>query len=356
MDLDAFESFAGLDKENMLAHIDGLPDQLAQAWDLGFKLPLPEEMNQVRQVVIAGMGGSAIGADLCSAYISSICQVPVVVHRDYELPFWAQGPQTLVIGSSHSGNTEETLSSFQRAAESGCQRLAICTGGKLSRLAQESGAALWTFSHQGQPRAAVGYSFGLLLALFTRLGLIPDQAQALSEAVAAMRRQQDELRIETPVVNNLAKRLGGQLMERYVVVFGSGLMAPVARRWKGQISEVAKAWAQFEYLPEADHNTLAGIFYPEEALSRLVAVFLLAESEHPRNRLRTELTRKTLMLEGINTDSIRARGENALAQMWTALHLGDYTSYYLAMAYGVDPTPIASIEGFKREMSERAGE
>jgi glucose/mannose-6-phosphate isomerase len=215
---------------------------------------------------------------------------------------------------------------------------------------------LWQFSHHGQPRAAVGFSFGLLLALFTRLGFIPDQAQAISEAVAAMRRQQEELRVESPVVKNLAKRLGGQLMERYVVVFGSGLMAPVARRWKGQINEVAKAWAQFEYLPEADHNTLAGIYYPEEALSRLVAIFLLADAEHPRNRLRTELTRKTLMLEGINTDSIRARGEGPLAQMWTALHLGDYTSYYLAMAYGVDPTPITSIEGFKREMSERSEE
>lgn len=351
MDLDAYESFAELDRENMLAHITGLPDQLQEAWDLGFKQPLDEGLKKVRHVVIAGMGGSAIGADLFSAYISSFCSVPVVVHRDYDLPAWAQGPETLVIASSHSGNTEETLAAFQKAKENGCKRLAICTGGNLAEQARDGQSTLWTFTHKGQPRAAVGYSFGLLLALFSRLGLIPDQSNEIASAVSAMRKQQEALAPESPVVQNFAKRLAGQLMERFVVVFGSGFLAPVARRWKGQINEVAKAWAQFEFLPEANHNTVAGIMNPEETLARLVVIFLQAEGEHPRNRLRTDLTRKTLMLEGINTDFFWAKGDSVLAQMWTALHFGDYTSYYLAMAYGVDPTPVAPIENFKQEMA-----
>jgi glucose/mannose-6-phosphate isomerase len=305
----------------------------------------------VKKVVIAGMGGSAIGADLLTAYITPLCPVPVFVHRDYDLPSWARGPETLVIASSHSGNTEETLSSFQKAQENGCRRLAICTGGKLASQAAESGTPVWTFNHRGQPRAAVGYSFGLLLALFSRLGLIPDQSEEVAVAVQAMRRQHEELRVETPVVRNSCKRMAGQLMERFVVVMGAGILAPVARRWKGQISEVAKAWAQFEFLPEADHNTLAGILNPEETLQRLAVIFLRAKSEHPRNRLRNELTRKTLMLEGISTDFVDAQGDTPLAQMWTALHYGDYTSYYLAMAYGADPTPIAPIEAFKQDMA-----
>jgi glucose/mannose-6-phosphate isomerase len=148
--------------------------------------------------------------------------------------------------------------------------------------------------------------------------------------------------------------MAGQFMGRWVSVFGSDALAPVARRWKSQISEIAKAWAQFESLPESDHNTLAGLYYPEELFPRTMMVFLQSASDHPRNRLRSELTRKAFMLQGLNTDSIQAQGETSLAHQWTALHLGDYISYYLAMAYGVDPTPVEAIENFKRELQEQA--
>jgi glucose/mannose-6-phosphate isomerase len=145
--------------------------------------------------------------------------------------------------------------------------------------------------------------------------------------------------------------MAGQLVGRFVSVFGAGYLAPVARRWKGQISEVAKAWGQFEALPEADHNTMAGLFNPPDLLEmRLMAIFLRAPSDHPRNRLRIELTRKGFMMEGLNTDLIEARGDTPLAHIWTTLHLGDYISYYLAMAYKADPTSIPTIEGLKAEM------
>ncbi|HEX2981329.1 MAG TPA: SIS domain-containing protein [Anaerolineaceae bacterium] len=130
----------------------------------------------------------------------------------------------------------------------------------------------------------------------------------------------------------------------------SGYLAPVARRWKGQISEVAKAWAQFEFLPEADHNTMAGLLNPEEMLEHILVLFLRSSAEHPRNRLRSDLTRKGFMQEGLNTDFIDAAGDSPLAHIWTTLHMGDYCAYYLAMAYGVDPTPVEAIEGLKAEM------
>ena len=127
-------------------------------------------------------------------------------------------------------------------------------------------------------------------------------------------------------------------------------MAPVARRWKGQISEIAKAWGQFEFLPEADHNTLAGVVNPENVPSSTITIFLMAPAYHPRNTLRSELTRKAFMLEGISTDFFIAQGDSRLAQQWSMLHLGDYIAYYLAMAYGVDPTPVEAIEQFKLEL------
>jgi glucose/mannose-6-phosphate isomerase len=350
LNLDDFSKFGEVDTQNMLAEVNALPEQLSKAYQLGLAQELPA-WDGIGNVLITGMGGSAIGADLLAAYVADSCPVPLYVLRDYGLPAWAKGPETLVVGSSHSGNTEETLSSFEEALQRGCRCLAIATGGKLAELAAREKAPTWKFHHAGQPRAAVGYSFGLLLALLVRLGFVTDPAPELESAVGAMRQQQESLKAEVPTVHNPAKRMAGQLMGRWVTVMGSGILAPVARRWKGQVSEVAKAWAQFEFLPEADHNTLAGVVNPEERIAQMIVLFLRSSLEHPRNQLRIELTRREFMLEGLNTDFIDARGDSPLAHIWTALHFGDYTTYYLAMAYGMDPTPIAALENLKREMS-----
>lgn len=349
INLDDFIEFKQIDTQNMMAEIEGLPEQLSKAYRLGLSQELPA-WDGIRNVLITGMGGSAIGADLLAAYVADSCLVPLLVLRDYGLPAWAKGPETLVVASSHSGNTEETLSSFEEALKRGCHCMAVTTGGKLGELAAQGKAITWKFQHSGQPRAAVGYSFGLILALLVRLGFVTDPAPELEKAVVAMRKQQENLKVDVPTVHNLAKRMAGQLMERWVVVMGSGILAPVARRWKGQLSEVAKAWGQFEFLPEADHNTLAGVVNPEERLAQMMVLFLRSSLNHPRNQMRTELTRKGFMLEGINTDFIDAQGDNPLAHIWTALNFGDYMAYYLAMAYGVDPTPVAAIENLKREM------
>ncbi len=352
MNLDDLDRFRQLDTLNMLGEIDNLPDQLAYAYQLGLKHDLPD-WKDFRQVVIAGMGGSAIGADLLASYCASLAPIPVSVHRDYGLPLYARGAETLVICSSHSGNTEETLEAFEAARKAGCRLIVVCTGGELAKRARSHDMPVWTFDHAGQPRAAVGFSFGLLLAMFQRLGVIPDQKDAIEGTVAAMKRIQQRLRAEIPAVKNPAKRYAGQLMGRWVTIMGSGLLSVVARRWKGQMNEVAKAGANFEFLPEADHNTLAGTMNPQETLNaHTMTLFLCAPSDHPRNRLRSDLTRKAFMLEGMNTDFVEARGNTPLAHMWTMILFGDYMAYYLAMGYGVDPTPIQALVDFKQAMAE----
>jgi glucose/mannose-6-phosphate isomerase len=277
-----------------------------------------------------------------------------VVHRDYHLPAWANGSETLVITSSHSGNTEETLSAFVKALESGCRILAVTTGGKLANAAEKSGSALWLFDHSGQPRAAVGFSFGLLLAAFNHLGLIPNPEEELIGAVVAMKSQQAGLKPEIPISENSAKRLAGQCYGRWITVIGADILAPVARRWKGQISELAKAWGQFEFLPEANHNTSAGVINPQEIITKNMILFLRAKSYHPRNALRAKTTKQIFMLEGLGTDYFYAQGDTTLAQLWTTLHFGDYFAYYLAMAYGVDPTPVEAIEGLKERLQDHS--
>jgi glucose/mannose-6-phosphate isomerase len=349
MNLNDASAFSKLDPQDMLSQINDLPDQLLSAWEFGLQQELPD-WKDIHQVLIAGMGGSAIGADLLASYAAISSTVPIFVHRDYDLPAWAKGPDTLVIASSHSGNTEETVSAFKAAIANKCRCLVVSTGGKLAQLAADSGLPVWIFKHDGQPRAAVGFSFGLLLAVISKLHLIPDPDSELRSAVAAMKKQQSHLLAEVPVAKNLAKRFAGQLIGRWVTVIGSGILSPVARRWKGQISEIAKAWSQFEYLPEADHNTLAGVNNPEPLLSSMMVLFLRASTGHPRNLIRSDLTRKIFMLEGLSTDFVDAQGITPLENLWTCLHLGDYVSYYLAMAYGVDPTPVEVIENFKVEL------
>lgn len=352
MDLDNLELMKSNDAQNMLGQLKSLPKQLASAWEIGKTLPL-KGIGDFRNVVIAGMGGSAIGADLLRAYTLDTSPFPLSVHRDYGLPGYAYGRQTLVIGSSHSGNTEETIHAVQAALSRECQVLAITTGGKLLELGMENGFPTWSFHHDHQPRAAIGFSFGLLLALVHRLGLIPDQEDFVADAVKEMETLEAEIAPEVPSMKNPAKRYAGQMVGRWVTVFGSGILAPVAARWKGQINENANAPANFEILPEADHNTLAGIQNPSSDIlgNKTYSMFLACASDHPRNKLRQEITRQTFMLEGLSTDLFTSRGKSALAQIWTAILFGDYASYYLATAYKTDPTLIEPLVNLKQSLA-----
>jgi glucose/mannose-6-phosphate isomerase len=349
MNLDDLDLFKKIDAGDMLTHIMTLPGQLEEGWQLGQQLSLGDEI-AYRQIIIAGMGGSAIGADMLAAFAAPVCRLPIHVHRDYDLPAWAQGQETLVILSSHSGDTEETISSYEAAVRNGCSTLAVTRGGKISLMARENGTLQWNFVHDGQPRSAVGFNFMLPLAFLCRKCLLPDAAKDVAAAVDLMRRQAAKLAPESPVASNLAKRMAGQLVNRWVTVVGAGYLAPIARRWKGQINEIAKAWAQFEFLPEIDHNTLAGIVNPDCQLQHMMTLFLQSSCDHPRNRRRMDLTRQSFMLEGLNTDFIKAVGDSPMEQIWSTLQFGDFLAYYLAMAYQIDPTPIPAIQGFKQQM------
>ncbi len=331
----------------MLGELRGLAKQLSNAYEIASNFPLPC-VNNLAAVVIAGMGGSVIGADILTSYISSFCQVPVFILREYSLPHWETGSGVLVVASSHSGNTEETLSIFDQAVENKCSLLVITTGGKLGEIADKKGIPVWLFNHKGQPRAVVRYSFGLLLSLFECLNLIPKQNSTISLVIKAMDRLRNQ--IEIPVQNNSVKRMADQIFDHWVTVITSDYLAPIARRWKTQINELSKAWAQFECLPEVDHNTLAGVLNPEELLLKTKVIFLAASSDYPRNRLRPKLTCEELMKAGVNTDTLEFNEINPLAEMWTSLLFGDYVSYYLAMAYGIDPTPINAIQNLNERL------
>jgi glucose/mannose-6-phosphate isomerase len=350
MNLDDLVYLKSIDTQNFLDAIDTLPDQVAAGWALGQKQSLPQTHTDILSVIIAGMGGSAIGGALAQALVASECPVPIIVLRDYTLPAFV-GPKTFVIGSSHSGNTEETLSACEAAAARGAPFMAITRGGRLAALAEKHAAPVWRFEHTGQPRSAVGWSLMLTLAALAKLGLIADKTGDVAEAVQAMRAQQAAFRADVPVVHNPAKRMAGQFMNRLPAIFASDYLVPVARRWKGQISEVAKSGALFDELPEMDHNSVVGTMYPEALIQKYMVLFLRSAHDHPRNRRRADVTREIYMTAGFNTDAIEAVGRSPLAHMLTALHYGDYVAYYLAICNGVDPSPIPQIDYLKQQLA-----
>jgi glucose/mannose-6-phosphate isomerase len=351
MDLDDLATFQKIDRTGLLARIDSLPDQLHQAVQWGRHQSLPT-WSDIQQVLLTGTGSPVLGGELLAVWAQSRCLKPLLVHRDYDLPGWADGPGVLVIVCAYSGEEEVALSTFVQAVERKCRCLVLTTGGRLADLAGEAGSLTWQYQDPGSVMAGMGWFLGLGLAALVKLDILEDPGQELELAIANLHRQQEQINAAIPVVHNQAKRLAGQLYGRCVAVLGSGGLAPAARHWKDQLNRMAKVWAQVETLPEADYNTLEGNLNPEEALKRLMVIFLRSSLDHPRNQLRLDLTRQSLMLEGIGTDFYLAPGETTLAQQWAALHFGDYLAYYLAMAYGVDPADLPALESMDRMLKE----
>jgi glucose/mannose-6-phosphate isomerase len=353
MNLDDLELLKRVDSADMLRHIEALPDQLADSWAHGHSLDLPAELGQVRQVVISGMGGSSISGELAARLIEDTSRVPVFVNRNYGLPAFASGSDTLMIALSHSGNTEETLSATRRAIERGTRLLAITTGGSLAPFATEAGGTAWIYEYDAPPRAALGWLYGQVLAALSRLNIAPDLAKDVEEAVGLLRRTQPRYSPETPTTRNIAKRTAGQLVERFPVIWGSGLLAPVARRWKTQMNENAKSAAFFELLPELNHNAVVGLGFPSDLMHKLGIIQLRSSKyDHIRVAIRHQVTHDLFMQEGVLTEQVSARGDSRLAHQMSLIQLGDWVSYYLAMANQADPTPIGPIDTLKAKLAE----
>lgn len=349
MQLNDYQAFSCVDRENMLAHIDALPQQFTKGWELGHEFALPNYSPQ--RVILAGVGGAAMAGDLLAAYLAPRCGIPIYVHHDYDLPAWAASGNTFVIAISHLGVSEEAVSALRLAKERACYGLAITTGGHLAELAALSGLACCRYSHPGPSRTAAGLVYGILLSIFDRLNIAVTSQKDFASVVEAMQRQQVNLKADVPLARNPAKRLAGQFLERWVTIFAAGHLSPVARRWKTQTNELAKALASFEVIPEADYNALMGFNNPPEEIPHGMAFFLQSGLYHPQNHARIDVTRKTLMLEGINTDFYVPPAETALGQQCCALHFGDYLAYFLAMLYEIDPTPVELLDSIALELS-----
>jgi len=371
IDLDNPEIYKQCDSGGMLVHLHKLPQQCREAWEKANEFVLPPDFKDIDKIVICGMGGSAIGGDLLHSLVSNLSKPIIFVQRDYSLPAFVDS-KTLVIASSYSGNTEETLSAFTQALDINCKKLVLTTGGKLKNLAQERGVPIFAIDYFSQPRAALGYSFIPLIALLGKLGLLEDKSAdptlslrakrsnlttpALPTLVEGMTQTLevllDELAETVSTSLNPAKQLARKLLGKVIIIYGAGVLSSVARRWKGQFNENSKAWAFYETFSELNHNAIVGYEFPREMADKAYIVLLRSPSLPPRILARYQITSEILEKAGVGHEIVNSQGENNLTQMMSLIFLGDWTSYYLAMLYQTDPTPVKMIDYLKGRLSE----
>lgn len=346
--LDAVGAMSRADPGGMLGLVAEFSDQFEEGWRISRELELP--WGPPRSVAILGMGGSAIGGDLVRSIWADRLTVPVEIVRGYELPAWI-GPDTLVIASSKSGDTEETISALTTALERRCPVVVVTAGGALRGVAQQAGLPLATFPAAGTPRSSVGYSMALVAGILERAGVLDVGAAEISAAAGSARLMAARCEPSILTSENPAKQLAWSLVDRMTVVEAAGFLAPVARRWKAQLNENGKSAAAFEELPEATHNTVVGYEQPESLRDHLFVVFLASHLDHPRNALRARLSADVLDTAQILHQSVQAVGDSRLAHALSLIVLGDYVSVYVAFTYAIDPSPVAVIGHIKEQLA-----
>jgi glucose/mannose-6-phosphate isomerase len=341
------DEVAAVDAAGQLDDILALPDHLRDAlWRVQSANLEPHDTPG--GLIVAGMGGSAIGGALARAALGDRASRPIMLARGYALPAWTT-PDTTVLCPSYSGNTEETLAVFEAAGALGARRVVATTGGKLAEAARTDGVPVIPLPGGFQPRAAVGYSLVVALEVAALCGAGEGLHAEIDVAAAHAEYLVAKWSPDAPG-DCLPKRIARGLYGTVPQIAGAGLTAPVAYRWKTQINENAKTPCFADELPELDHNEIAGWSGARE-VGRFSAVFLDDSDLHPRIRQRIELTRGLIEAEATGTFRIESIGESPTERLISLVLLGDLASLYLAVLRGVDPTPVTALDRLKSALA-----
>ncbi len=334
---------AAVDAGGLIDDVLDLPNQLRDAlWRV--ESAAIEPLDCSGGLIVAGMGGSAIGAGLAAAALGDRASRPILCSRDYGLPAWTT-PDTTVLCASYSGETEETLAAFDAATALGARRVVATTGGSLAEAARADGVPVIPMPAALQPRAAVAY---MLVAALETAALCGAGESLRAELDVAAAHAEDLVAVWRPEgpEDSLPKTLARGLAGCVPTIVGAGLTKPVAYRWKTQLNENAKVPCFFAELPEIDHNEIVGWDGAAE-LGSFAAVFLDDRDLHPRVRERLVLTREAIAPNAVATHVIESRGETRTERVLSLVLLGDLLSLYVAVLRGVDPSPIEAIERLK---------
>jgi glucose/mannose-6-phosphate isomerase len=336
---EAADPIREVDSAGQLDDVLALPEHLRDAlWRVE---SAGLEQTQSSGLVVCGMGGSAVGGTLARSAIGDRLSLPLLVFRDYELPPWTP-PDRVVLCSSYSGDTEETLACFEAAEAIGARRIAATTGGALAAAARAANVPVIGLPSGLQPRAALGYMFTTVTEVAALTGAAPGMRTEIDSSAAHLDQARETLMTR-------AAEIAAELHGAIPVIYGCDLTVPVAYRWKTQINENAKLHSFWNQLPELDHNEIVG-WSGVDAEPRFAAVFLEDSDQHPRQRRRAELTAELIEPHAASVLRVETEGNTRIERMLWAVMLGDLVSLALAALRGVDPSPVEVLERLKDEL------
>ncbi len=342
-----------LDKHDMRSHIVNLYKQFETRFTIQHSTTAIRR-KRVRNIVVTGLGGSAIGGDLLRALLSGKLDVPIIVNRNYTLPEFVSD-STLVIVSSNSGNTEETISAYKDAIRRKAQAICITSGGAIEKLAHAHKHYTVKIPSGYPPRAAIGFSVVPMLQTLAEFEFIKDPSKPIRETANYLR----EKSLHYANFNdgaNLATELARKSVGKLTIVYTSDdLTSAVGTRWKGQICENAKVLAYSNVFPELNHNELVGWKLNDNLMKRTHVVMLHDDADHKRTTFRMKVTKDIVKKCSSFVSDVYSEGDSALTRMFSLILLGDWTSYYLAILNGIDPTPVDAIDHLKTALAKFEG-
>jgi glucose/mannose-6-phosphate isomerase len=352
--LDDVATIRALDPGNMYNRIFDFPEQMADALKIadGWKIQA-SEFSGIKNIVLIGMGGSAIGGDLVRTYLSDRLMIPFQICRNYVVPEYVDD-ETLVIVSSYSGNTEETLAALDDALGRKALMVALTTGGILEEVAKFNEIPTAILPAGLQPRAALGYSFVPVLVLMEKIGLVKGVVKEITTAVRELEVRREDFIEDNPTKANPAKNIAEKLLGKIAIVYGGPTMTDVvAVRWKGQLCENSKNLTFANAFPEFNHNELvAWCDVAKPHADKLAVVILRDEEDLGKIARRMDIVKGIIEKAGILVIEVTSTGSHRLSRMLSLVQVGDFVSYYLAVLNKVDPTPVAAIETLKKSLAE----
>jgi glucose/mannose-6-phosphate isomerase len=343
------ETIARVDISDQLSDVLALPEHLRDAlWRV--ESAIMQDWDTSAGLVVAGMGGSAIGGALARAALGDHASRPIFVTRAYGLPPWTT-PDTMVLCASYSGDTEETLACYESAGALGARRTVVTTGGRLAEMARADGVPVIPLPGGFQARAAVAYMTVAALEVAALCGAGP---RLTSEIDVAASHTEQLVAAWGPEAaeDSLAKEIARGLLGTTPVIAGAGLTTPIAYRWKTQINENAKQPSFAHELPELDHNEIVG-WEGARDVGRFSAVFLDDSDAHPRVKARMDLTERVIVGNAVASFRVETRGQTTIERVISLVLLGDLVSIYLAALRGVDPGPVKAIDELKAALAKR---
>jgi glucose/mannose-6-phosphate isomerase len=349
--LDNQEKVKQIDKSSMLTHLVKTSDYCRDAIKRAAQTSVPPKVKP-ENIVIVGMGGSAIGGEILHDWLRDVLPIPIEVCRDYNLPAYVN-KDTLVFANSYSGNTEETLSAFLAANKRKCTTIAITSGGQLEEFSKKLQVPYITIPTGLPPRVAVPYLFFPLPVLMEKMEILSNVRDELEETILVLERLGKANSFSVPTEENKAKKLAQELMGTVPIVYGFRQYSVIAHRLKTQFNENSKVPSKYDVFPELNHNETVG-WEASETLTKQFSVILIRDPEEPSEiRNRIETTTSLAFNRAKKVLKIDAEGKGKLAKMFSVLCIGDFASVYLAILQKKDPTPVKIIDRVKRELAKK---